>query len=655
MGKNKLFLTSILILFFVSGGVQLGPAGCCLYDYLTRRIKDNEVILKNKLRETLILAKNEGKLNSTPDPTGEITYKNILRWLEDDYGESWRQIKELVDSGNWEELKDAFYTDLSFGTAGMRGKIGVGPNRINEYTVKRAGEALARYLLTPGINPEGKPFLISYDTRDGSRKYAELIAGILTAHNIKVVMSSSDKNVGWVSHLLPRLSVAGGVMITASHNPTGYNGIKVSASYGAQLMPEPTQIITDAYKSVNLGEVKAIPLEEAKARGLLVFLGEELDSLYLNSIVEHGRDERVTPSMQSLLKITLDPLYGGNRVFGPQAIKALGYDYQIVDEHAQEDPNFTGLRGPDPRLPGSPDLAIKLAGGGEWRMLTGDEIAILLAYYYLDKLRSQGALPNNGVSVKNHATTNMLRAINYLFGVGTIDVAVGFKYIGDKAHQYNDQEGGKDKVVLYGAEFADGFAIMPHSYEKDGVMSSVLFLQALALWNQELGRNSPEEVIILWDSDGDRFVPLVRPDSVVFKKLEAIEKELFARSQAGLLPEGLHPFYRNTGWAIEVKGIQARQTIERILSVLGNLKAGEVFGEGCVVRNIITEVDGVKDGIRVIFTDGSSFLVRASGTEPKLRIYIEAVSNESAEAAKERLNQLHQVIDSWINRVRMAG
>jgi|GEM_PF-776607 len=643
-------LVRTIIIFFILFIWQ--PSFFSSYNNITRRVRANDVI-KEKLRESLLLAKQEGRLSSIPDPTGEITYKNILEWLGSEYGDSWLQIKELVDNGKWDELKDAFYKDLEFGTAGMRGKIGVGPNRINAYTVKRAGEAIARYLLTPGINPEGKPFLITYDTRQGSKEFAELIAGILASHGLKVIITSSDKSVGWLSYTLPRLSVAGGVMITASHNPTGYNGIKVSAFYGAQLMPEPTQIITEAYKGVNLQEVKVMSIQEAQEKGLLVLLGTESDEAYLNSLIRNAYDARITPDMQKLVIVTIDPLYGANRNFGPQAIKALGYSYQIVNEHANIDPNFTGLRGPDPRLEGSTDLAIQTAGGGEWRMLTGDEMAVLLAYYYLEKLESEGRLPSNGLGIKNHATTNMLRAVNFLFGVGTMDVAVGFKYIGDKTFQYNDREAGENKTVLYGAEFADGFAIPVHSYEKDGLMSSLLFLQAISLWNKELGINSPQEVIILWDSDGDRFVPLVRPDSVAIKKLQQIEEELAKLSKEGKLPDYLYPYYRNTGWAITVEGIDAQQKINRILSNLMSVKIGETFfGSDFRVAQLITEVDGVRDGIRVVFDDGSSFLVRASGTEPKLRIYLETVSRESAKEAEQKNKYLRSLIEAWLREYK---
>jgi len=605
---NKIFVVSLTVFYIFN--TKIFPIQT--YDSVTRRVKDQGELNRTTLGADLTRALIEGNLSSTPDPTGQTTYNNILEWLKPEYGDSWREIKSLVDSGNWQELRDAFYTNAKFGTAGMRGKMGVGPNRINIFAVRRVAQAVAEDLRTKFSEDDlaQRPYLICYDTRDGSLEFAQETASILAANGIKVAITPTDRPIGWFAHIIPALNGLGGLMITASHNPVGNNGIKLSAAYGGQLVPSDGQSISENYPKVALSEVKTMDYAQAQEQGLIVELGAAENEEYMASVLGLARDNRLTDKDRGNVRIIYDGLYGTDRETTPDALKELGYDVAEVEEHAGFDPQFTGLAVPNPTDPPALDLARRdgneiIDQDTQWRQLTGDEQWTLISEYLFSRMQEEGVDLSQKTIVKSWVTTNMITKIAESFGVKVIETPVGFKWIGEL--------GSQDSSIIAGFEESNGATLLAHSREKDGTLTASLMAEAIAWWNKQLNPGGEAVAIISNDADGDRLVVEVPQDSVVLKQLENIRRQYGAVNNA----------IDNTRFE-GPEGMNQRDAI--VDGLVSN--PPDTLGDFGIV-DVITEVRGANDGVRIVLEDGSLITLRKSGTEPIMRIYVETAGDTS--------------------------
>ncbi|MDP8254075.1 MAG: hypothetical protein P9X27_06765 [Candidatus Kaelpia aquatica] len=577
--------------------------------FISRRVKRGAEI--ERLGESLTRAVHEGNLNSSLDPRGLNTYNNILKWMGSEYGDSWQEIKALVDSGNWEELRDAFYTNVKFGTAGMRGKMGVGTNRINIYALRRVAQAVADDLKNnfSAEDLESRPYIISYDTREGSMEFAQEAVSILAANGISVAIATEDRPIGWFAHIVPTLNGLGGMMITASHNPVGNNGIKLSAAYGGQLLPEDGQAISDNFPNIELSSVKTMDYAQAQERGLITGLGEAENEEYMASVTGLVRDNRLTDEDRDSVECIALPLNGTARDTTPDALRTLGFDVVVV--RGNLDPKFTGLSAPNPTVEGAFDPAIEMANSiigedVEWRQLTGNETWVLTVEYLLNRMLEEGVDLNGKKIVRSWATTSLIDAVVEGFNkengtdIEVIVTPVGFKWIGGLAES--------DPSIIAGFEESDGGALLAHSLEKDGTLTAALFAEAIAYWNSQLNPGSDAFAILANDADGDRLVVAVPEEgSVVLKQLENI------RAKYGEIDDAVD----NSRF----EGPEGMSQRGQIVRGIAN-NPPEMLGEFKVV-GVQDGILGVKDGVMISLEDGSTILFRESGTEPIMRIYVD--------------------------------
>jgi phosphoglucomutase len=568
-------------------------------------------IQKKQLRLDLTRALNEGNLSSALDPNGDTTYANILECLGEDYGDSWREIKSLVDSSNWEELKDKFYTNAKFGTAGMRGKMGVGTNRINIYALRRVAQAVADDLKNnfSAKDLKSRPYIISYDTREGSVEFAQEAASILAANGIRVAIATEDRPIGWFAHTVPTLNGLGGMMITASHNPVGNNGIKLSAAYGGQLLPQDGQAISDNFPNIELSSVVTMDYAQAKEQGLISELGEAENEEYMASVAGLVRDSRLTDEERGDITIVYDGLYGTDRETTPDAMRALGHDVVEVEEHAIFDPKFTGLTVPNPTDLAALTLAREQANGiieedVNWRQLTGNEIWALTAEYLLNRMLEEGVDLNGKKIVRSWATTSLIDAVVEGFNekhgtdIEVIVTPVGFKWIGGLAKD--------DTSIIAGFEESNGATLLAHSLEKDGTLTAALFTEAIAYWNSQLNPDGEAIAIISNDADGDRLVVEVQEGSIVLQQLENI------RAEYGEINDAVDNSRFEGPEGMSQRGQIVRGIASNPPAMLGEFK----------IVDVQDGIRGVKDGVMILLEDGSTILLRESGTEPIMRIYV---------------------------------
>ena len=574
-------------------------------------------IQKQQLTTGLDQALIEGNLSSAPDPTGENTYNNIVQWMGVEYGDSWQEIKVLVNSGNWEELRDAFYKNAAFGTAGMRGKMGVGTNRINIYAVRRVAQVVADDLKSnfDASDLAARPYIISYDTRDGSKEFAQEAASILAANGINVAIATEDRPIGWFAHIVPVLNGLGGMMITASHNPVGNNGIKLSAAYGGQLLPQDGQAISNNFPNIELSSVQTMGYAQAQEQGLIVELGEAENEEYMTSILNLARDSRLTDEDRDLVEFVVDPIYGTDRETTPDAIESVGHEnVNVVLSRAMSNSNFPGVPAPNPTVDGVLDLAREQANGiiGEevqWRQLTGDETWTLMTDYLLNRMLEDGVDLSGKKIVRSWVTTSAIDAVVARFNeehgldIEVVVTPVGFKWIGGLAKD--------DPSIIAGFEESNGATLLAHSLEKDGTLTAALFAEAIAYWNKQLNPGGQAIAIIANDADGDRLAVEIPEDSVVAQWLNII------RARCG----EINNIVNNTRFE-GPEGMSQRKSIVQSIA----LNPPDTIGE-FKVASIQTEIMDIPDGTKIILENGSSITLRESGTEPIMRIYVEAIGD----------------------------
>ena len=570
-----------------------------------------------------------------------MSYKEKYQaWLDSEIisEEIKNELRAIKDE---KEIEDRFYKDLEFGTGGLRGVIGAGSNRMNIYTVSQATQGFADYLNASFENPS---VAIAYDSRNMSPEFAKAAALTLCANNIKVNLFESLRPTPMLSFAVRELKCDGGIVITASHNPKIYNGYKAYDQFGFQLTDKPAKEVIDYVAKVSdFSMIKTISEEEALNKGLLKMIGEDVDKVYIEKVKSLAINTELVKEKAKDLKIIYTPIHGSGNIPVRRVLKELGYEnVKVVKEQEAPNGEFPTAPYPNPEMPQVFELALKMAetekpdiifgtdpdcdrigvvvnAGGEYKVLTGNQTGLLLTDYVLNAKKETNTLPDNGVVIKTIVTTEGARKIAENYGVECMDVLTGFKYIGEKIHEF---EVNNDKTYLFGFEESYGYLAGTFVRDKDAVIASMLIAE-MTLYYKNKGMSLYEALIKLYERIG---------------------------------------FFKEELISIELKGKEGQEKIASCIDALRNSSLSEVDGVKVVTKydyKLSVEenlVDGTKSEIKLpksnvlkfILEDGSSFVVRPSGTEPKMKIY-SAVRGTSLENAEKESARFKAAIMDIVN------
>lgn len=550
-------------------------------------------------------------------------------WLNNPYFDEDTK-KELQGIAQDEkEIEERFYKELEFGTGGLRGVIGAGTNRMNIYTVRKASQGLANYIIKN--NGQDKGVAIAYDCRFMSPEFADVTACCMAANGIRAYVFDALRPTPELSFALRELHCIAGVVVTASHNPPEYNGYKVYWEDGAQVSVPRDEEIIDEVNRVQITEAKTMSLDEAKAKGLYNVIGEDIDDKYMAELKKLIIHPEVITEMADDIKIVYSPFHGTGNVPVRRILKELGFrNVYVVPEQELPDPKFTTLDYPNPEDPKAFTLALKLAKEkdadivlatdpdadrlgiyakdtktGEYVPFTGNMSGMLIGEYRISEQKRLGTLPANGALVKTIVTTNLADAIAKSYGLTLIEVLTGFKYIGDQIKRF-EQDGSHEYV--FGLEESYGCLAGTHARDKDAVCAVMCLAEAAAFYKKN--------GLTLWD-----------------QMINIYEKYGYYR-------EGIH--------TITLKGIDGAEQIKAMMEKI-RTDPPKTFGELGVNRFVDYEKGPDVTGLpvsNVLYFDlenDSWCCVRPSGTEPKIKFYM-GVKGTSLEDSDRRLEALKEAV-----------
>ena len=555
---------------------------------------------------------------------------NYEKWLRDfaDDEETVRELEEI--RGDEKEVEDRFYTELSFGTAGMRGVLGAGLNRMNKYNVRRATKGLAEYLMKDPQNA-ARGVVIAYDSRRFSAEFAKDTALVLCAEGVPAYLFDALRPVPVLSYAVRHLNAAAGVVITASHNPPQYNGYKVYGDDGAQVAPEIAEGITGIIRATEYTACRLMDEKEALDKGLLKIIGnKEVDDDYIAQIKTLSINPELLRKEGSKLNIVYTPLHGSGNVPVRRVLKEIGLtNVSVVKEQEMPDPNFSTIKVPNPEDPGAYELAFRLAaevgasvifatdpdcdrlgvavkdGQGEWHLLTGNQIGCVMLHYILSSKKKAGTLPADGAAVKSIVSTSLANRICESFGVSIFETLTGFKFIGEKIQQFMDSG---EHTFLFGFEESYGFLSSTFVRDKDGVNASLLI--------SEIACACMAEGITLYDR----------------------VQQIFAE----------YGYYVENVVSTTLPGKDGLTRMKEIMAGLRNNPPTEIGGmKVLAVRDYLKgirtcggkeEPTGlpVSDVLYFELEKGCWVCVRPSGTEPKIKLYVN--SNDKDRAVAQEIN-----------------
>lgn len=551
-------------------------------------------------------------------PLSEEAKKNITLWIEEFGDDVKNEVEKLTKEQRYEELEDRFYRKLEFGTGGMRGKVAIGPNKMNKYTIRIATQGLANYLKKAKPNQK-LSCTIGYDTRRNSYEFALETAKVLVANSIDTYLIKIPMPTPFTSFAIRYLRTSSGVIITASHNPADYNGYKVYWDDGAQVVsPHDKGIIEEVYKISSAKEINIVSEDELKNSALFHMVLDEIKDAYLKILrVNLSEIYNVEDKLfRNKIKVVFTPLHGTSLNLTPDALKFIGFEnVYLVEEECTTDGNFSAVPSPNPEddraLNGAIELTKKVSANvffasdpdadrvragiysnGEITVFSGNQLASMMLNWILSKYVQRGTLPENGFVVTTIVTTDLIRKICNNYGIELFLTLTGFKYIGEKIRQFE----GKKKFI-FGCEESIGYLFGDDVRDKDSVISTCI----MSLMVEDLAREG--------------------------RTLKDYLLELYKKY-------GVHV---ESQISIEFEGVEGVKKIENIINKIRNEKL-EKFGELKVIsridlknRTIEDFVKGIKEEYKtdlpisnviiVNLEGGSRFIVRPSGTEPKVKIY----------------------------------
>ncbi|MDQ0214715.1 phosphoglucomutase [Oikeobacillus pervagus] len=546
------------------------------------------------------------------------------------------EMRKLLSTMKEQDLEEAFLKNLEFGTGGMRGEIGAGINRINLYTIRKASKGLANYIAGFGEEAKRRGVVIAYDSRHKSPQFAMEAARTLATEGIQTYVFNELRPTPELSFALRYLHAFAGIVITASHNPAEYNGYKVYGEDGAQLPPKIADLVISKVNEIeNELEIHVKEEDHLRSAGLIQMIGEEIDQTYLKKIVSISEKPQLSKEVD--VKIVYSPLHGTGNWPVRKALKALGYEKVIVvKEQEKPDPNFSTVVYPNPEEKAAFELAVQYGKNhdadillatdpdadrlgiavknamGEYTLLTGNQIGVLLLHYLLARKQEKGQLPENGRVFKTIVTSELGRKVAESYGISTEDVLTGFKFIGEKIEQYR-QSG--EYQFLFGYEESYGYLIADFARDKDAVQAAILIVEACAFYKKQ-GKS-------LYDALQD-----------VYEKFG---------------------YYREGLVSLTLKGLEGTKQIQTILSSLRKTPPKEIHHVKVkMIEDYLTgEKTNVTEGAKEVLSlpksnvlkyfleDGSWVCIRPSGTEPKMKFYF-GIIGESLEHSEEKITQLKE-------------
>lgn len=551
------------------------------------------------------------------------------------------QIKELISIEDQpSEIEYRFGCSLSFGTAGMRGIIGLGTNMMNIFTVRQATQGLADYIKSLGKKAIKRGVVISYDTRRMSYEFAYNTAVVLVSNGIKTYLFNDVHPVPMLSYAVRKLKAVAGVMITASHNPKEYNGYKVYGEDGAQMSPEATEVVVDYINKVGDPLSDNINYDEKLAKRI-VLVGKNIDKTYYNTIYKLCLSKREVKKVSKTVKLVYTPIHGSGYIPVTTILKKMGIKPILVPEQLNKDTEFSTVKVPNPEYKETLLLGIKLAdfkncdvvfgtdpdcdrlgvavrnAEGEFIALSGNQVGLLLLDYVLRRLKEQGKLPANGFVVKSFVSAGMAKLIADDYGVELFDVPVGFKFIGEKIKKYDDT--GKRKF-LFGFEESCGYLRGTHCRDKDAVVASMLFAEMVCYYNAN-NIGIFDRLNELYDKYGYN---ICHTDNIQYSGLNAMaDMNAVVDKMKSVMPKTLGGF---NVVAMRDYSIPQRKSntglIEDIDCSPVNAVYYELFGGGFVC-------------------------IRPSGTEPKLKIYY-SLNVTDKESAENSLNAVKTDVENYM-------
>ncbi|HET7657175.1 MAG TPA: phospho-sugar mutase [Bacillales bacterium] len=570
---------------------------------------------------------------------------NLDRWLNDPNLES--SIREEIEALREDDLEDCFYRNLSFGTGGMRGEIGPGTNRMNQYTVRKASEGLARYIESFGQEAKVRGVVIAYDSRHRSPEFSKEAALTLGRHGIRTYLFEHLRPTPELSFAVRYLNAFAGIVVTASHNPPQYNGYKVYGEDGGQLPPKAAdQVIAKVNEVDNELAVEVADEKSLLAEGLLTIIGDKIDQAYIEKLQSISVNSEVIQQMGRDLSIVYTPLHGTGNLPVRMGLRALGFgNVRVVSEQEEPDPEFSTVESPNPEEHAAFELAIRdgkqadadllLATDpdadrvgvavknreGEYVVLTGNQTGALLLHYILSQKKASGRLPNNGVVLKTIVTSEFGRKIAEQYGVDTVDTLTGFKFIGEKIKEYHETN---QYSFLFGYEESYGYLIGDFVRDKDAVQACLLAAEAAAYYKSQ-GKSLYDGLLDLFEQYGWFREGL---ESITLKGIQGAEQ----------IANVMKTFRDNPPQTIAARSVAIVEDYER--------SERERFTEK--TKEMLTLPKS--NVLKYFLEDGSWFCLRPSGTEPKIKLYF-GVFGSSDEDSQNTLRQIKHDVLNKVNDI----
>ena len=571
-----------------------------------------------------------------------MTYQeNYQKWIN--FAELPDYLRQDLENMDEKTKEDAFYTNLEFGTAGMRGLIGAGTNRINIYVVRQATEGLARLIESKGGNEKERGVAIAYDSRHFSPEFAFESAAVLAKHGIKSYVFESLRPTPELSFAVRHLNCFAGIMITASHNPAPFNGYKVYGEDGGQMPPHDADALTTYIRAIeNPFAVEVADVEAEKASGLIEVIGEAVDAEYLKEVKDVNINPALIEEFGKDMKIVYTPLHGTGEMLARRALAQAGFDsVQVVEAQATPDPDFSTVKSPNPENQAAFALAEELGRqvgadvlvatdpdadrvgvevlqkDGSYLNLSGNQIGAIMAKYILEAHKNAGTLPENAALCKSIVSTDLVTKIAESYGATMFNVLTGFKFIAEKIQEFEEKH---NHTYMMGFEESFGYLIKPFVRDKDAIQA-VLVVAELAAYYRSRG---------LTLADG----------------IEEIYKE--------------YGYYAEKTISVTLSGVDGAEQIKAIMAKFRENGPKEFNATAVSITEDFkaqtsTAADGTvtalttppSDVLKYTLADGSWIAVRPSGTEPKIKFYI-AVVGESNEESQAKIANIEAEINAFV-------
>lgn len=572
-----------------------------------------------------------------------MTYtENFQKWL--DFEQLPDYLRQELLSMDEKTKEDAFYTNLEFGTAGMRGYIGAGTNRINIYVVRQATEGLAKLIETKGEEAKKRGVAIAYDSRHFSPEFAFESAQVLAQHGIKSYVFEALRPTPELSFAVRHLNAYAGIMVTASHNPAPFNGYKVYGQDGGQLPPADADALTDFIRAIeNPFAVELADLDESKSAGLIQVIGEDVDIEYLREVKDVNINQDLINNFGKDMKIVYTPLHGTGEMLTRRALAQAGFEsVVVVESQAKADPDFSTVKSPNPESQAAFALAEELGRevdadvlvatdpdadrlgveirqpDGSYKNLSGNQIGAIIAKYILEAHKTAGTLPENSALAKSIVSTELVTKIAESYGATMFNVLTGFKFIAEKIQEFEEKH---NHTYMFGFEESFGYLIKPFVRDKDAIQAVLLVAEIAAYY----------------------------------------------RSRGLTLADGIDEIYKEYGYfaektiSVTLSGVDGAAEIKKIMDkfrengpkqfnntdivLLEDFQKQTATKNDGTISNLTTPPSNV---LKYTLADDSWIAVRPSGTEPKIKFYIATVGNDLADA-ETKIANIEKEITTFVN------